>query len=53
MLFFVLIVSDIGFNSYYLSDNKEFEGELIPIVTEDTTILIDLLRICSFIKERW
>ncbi|ADU25035.1 p6 [Diodia vein chlorosis virus] len=42
-----------GFNSYYLSDNSSFSGQILVIRTEDPKLLTDILLELPYIKERW
>lgn len=53
MLVQFFLTNDIGVTIYYLSDNKNFEGELFTVTSSDPSLLLDLLVVFPYLRERW
>nr|AVL25832.1 hypothetical protein [Arracacha latent virus C] len=53
MLINLFIKLDTGIFVYYLSDNRDFLGDILTITVEDLTILEDLLFDFPFVKQGW
>lgn len=42
-----------GFNTYYCSDNREFEGDYKVVELDDFDELLKIVKLFPFIKSSW